>query len=227
MNFDSPQIPFVNPGEFALLRVVSLEEIGTFLDWGLDKDLFLPFSEQTRPLRVGQKIVVFVYLDKANRPTATMRLDKYLSSEAKDLKEGDAVQVLIADATDLGVKAIIENRYWGLIYLNEIFKPLHYGERTQAFVKKIREGGKVDLRLDQPGHQAANLEIGPRILEMLQEKDGFLPITDKTAPEVIYNLFGASKKKFKIALGDLYKKRKIQITDEGIQLAGETQTKKD
>lgn len=204
-------------GEFAYLRVAAIEEVGTFLDWGLPKDLFLPYSEQTQPLRVGQGIVIYIDLDKLERPTATMRWEKYLHKTPANYKEGTEVSVLIAAKTELGYKAIINSEHLGLFYDNEVFRPLHIGDKVKAFTKKSRDDGKIDLILDDVGHKAS-ADISEKILERLKENDGFLPIDDKTSPELIYEWFGVSKKKYKMALGGLYKKRLISIHDDGIRL---------
>lgn len=219
--------PAVMVGGFALLRVKQLTGVGAFLDWGLAKDLFLPFSEQTFELSVGENVVVHCYLDKSDRIAATMRLDKYVGKTPHQFREGQPVSLLICGKTDLGFKALIERSHWGILYFDETFQKLHYGKQIDGFIKKLRPdssvaGAKIDLTLTRAGHQAASDEIGPKILELLRKKGGFLAVTDKTDPETIYRMFGASKKKFKIALGGLYKQRLITVEDEGIRLVGES-----
>jgi len=209
--------PFASLGEFALMRVVSVESVGAFLDWGLPKDLFLPFAEQTKSLREGQVVLVFPYLDNSGRLAASMRLERNMSKEPATYKEGEAVNLIIAFKTDLGFKAIINGKHWGVLYSNEVFQPLNYGQEISGFIKKIREDGKIDLGLQRTGHQAGE-DIAPQILEMLKEKGGYLEINDKTSAQIIYDLFGVSKKKYKIALGGLYKKRLIKVEDDGIRL---------
>lgn len=211
------QAPEATIGEFASLKVAAIERVGAFLDWGLSKDLFLPFAEQTRSLQVGQYVVVYLYLDSSDRIAASMKLERNIDSEPGDYEEGQKVRLLIAARTDLGFKAIIEGRHWGVLYENEVFSPLRIGQATEGFIKKIRDDGKIDLSLQGVGHRAAD-EIAPRILEMLKEKNGFLPINDKTSAETIHRLFGVSRKQYKIALGGLYKKRLITIDSEGIRL---------
>ncbi|MBX2993673.1 MAG: GntR family transcriptional regulator [Bdellovibrionaceae bacterium] len=211
-------------GDFACLRVVSLTEIGTFFDWGQPKDLFLPFGEQTRELRVGQWVVVHIHLDKSGRPCASMKLDRHLEKEdalVTKFTAGQKVTLLIVDQTDLGWKAIVDGKRWGLLFKNEVFQNLAYGDEVQGQIKAVRPDGKLDLSLGPApvGHKAVQGEIGPRILAMLKESGGFLPLTDKTEPDEIYDLFGVSKKKFKIALSGLYKLRQITIGDDGIRLA--------
>lgn len=215
------EVPKAMVGDFALLKVVSVNSIGAFLDWGLAKDLFLPFAEQIHQPKIGQKIIVYLYIDKSDRISASMRLDRHVAKSPEGFKEGQAVELLIAGKTDLGYKAIVDNKMWGVLYSNEVFKPLQYGQRTQGFIKKIRADGKIDLSLqstEKVGHQAAE-DIGPRIIEMLEQKGGYLAINDKTPADMIYNLFGVSKKKYKIALGGLYKKRLITVDEDGIRLA--------
>ncbi|WP_413291392.1 S1 RNA-binding domain-containing protein [Bdellovibrio sp. HCB337] len=213
------ETPKAQVGDIATLKVVGTSSVGAFLDWGLPKDLFLPFAEQNGHLRVGDTVIVYLYLDNTNRIASSMRLDRKVNKEPAEYEAGQSVDLLIVDKTDLGYKALINNQHWGMIYTNEVFQPLKYGQKTQGFIKEIRPSdGKIDLRLYKTGHQGGD-EIATRILEMLQKADGgFLAINDKTSAEKIYELFGASKKKYKIALGGLYKKRLITITDDGIRL---------
>ena len=214
-------LPPLEIGSFALLEIVAIERIGAFLDWGQPKDLFLPFSEQTRAIKVGQKVLVFLYLDKEQRPIATMRVERHLEADTSALQDGQPVQLQIASQTDIGFKAIIDGKYGGILYADEVFQPLHYGQTLKGFVKKVRPDRKVDLTLDDPtktGHRAA-VGIYALIMEKLKATpDGFLAINDKTPAEQIYDLFGVSKKKYKIALGGLYKQRLITVDDDGIRL---------
>lgn len=214
------EIPKAMVGDFALLKVVAVERVGAFLDWGLAKDLFLPYAEQIHAPRVGQDILVYIYTDKSDRISASMRLDRYLDKNPGELKDGQEVSLLISGKTDLGYKAIINNRNQGVLFKNEVFKPLHYGQKVNGFIKQIRPDGKIDLSVQDPekvGHHGAD-DVGPLILEQLLKNSGYLAINDKTSPEVIYKLFGVSKKKYKIALGGLYKKRLISVDDNGIRL---------
>ncbi|MGE3974132.1 MAG: S1 RNA-binding domain-containing protein [Bdellovibrionales bacterium] len=204
-------------GDFVLLKVASIESIGAFLDWGRDKELFLPFSEQLRKVEVGHLIVVYIYLDKADRPTATMRVEKYLEKTGLEYQPNDAVDLLVYSQTEHGYKVIINNQHQGVIYKNEVFKPIEYGEQLKGYVKQVREDGKVDLSLQRLGFESTK-DIAPIILQRLKENDGFLPINDKTDADKIHELFGVSKKKYKMALGGLYKKRLISVHDDGIRL---------
>ncbi len=212
------QAPKVKLHEFATLRVVSTTAVGAFLDWGLPKDLFLPFAEQTHKLTLGEPVLIYVYADKSDRLSATMRIEKYISKDVSGLTEGQTVQVIPFVKTDLGYKCLIENKNLGMLFDNEVFQDLKYGEPLSAFIRKIRPDGKIDLALQiKTGHKAAD-DIGPKILDLLEKNNGYLDITDKTSAERIYELFGASKKKYKIALGGLYKKRLITIEDGGVRL---------
>jgi uncharacterized protein len=220
MNDDLDQNQSVQINDFALLRVVSITSVGAFLDWGQPKDLFLPFSEQTCELQIDDSIVVKVYLDNTDRPCASMRLERHLArtpGNPANYKENEEVQLMIASETELGFKAIINNQHLGLLYKNEIFQPLYVGDLTQGYVRKVRDDGKIDLLLRAPGHKATE-DIGEKIIHLLKENDGFFALNDKTAPEKIYELFGVSKKKYKVALGGLYKKKLITVADDGIHL---------
>lgn len=204
-------------GEFAILKVVATENIGAFLNWGLAKDLFLPFSEQTRDLDVGLDIIVYVYIDKSNRISASMRIERNLEKIDVKYEVDQAVDLLIFGKTELGYKAIINGKHLGMIFHTDVFKPLRYAQKISGFIKNVRPDGKIDLSLAQTGHKGAS-DIGPKILDLLREKGGFLAINDKTPPEAIYELFGVSKKKYKIALGGLYKSRLIKVEEDGIYL---------
>lgn len=217
MNSDNTK-PTAWIGEFATLEVVDLKEIGTFLDLGVSKDLFLPFSEQTRELRRGEFVVVHIYLDKMDRLTASMKIDTFLSKKPATYQTDQPVDLLIYAQTDLGFKAIINHQHGGILYNSEVFQTIHYGQKIKGFIKKVREDGKIDLILQKSGHLAAQDDIGPKIIEEIKKAGGFLAITDKSDADKIYSLFGVSKKKFKIALGGLYKKRLITIEPDGLRM---------
>lgn len=208
--------PLAKVGEFAHLRINSMQPIGAFLDWGLPKDLFLPFREQTRELSVGQFVIVYLYIDSSGRISASMRTDKYIDEKPGYYRDGQRVDLFITSETDLGYKAIINGRHLGVLYANEVFRPLVHGERIAGYVKKIREDGKIDLMLTQTGHKDAE-DIGERILSLLEQEEGFLPLDDKTSAEIIYETFGVSKKKFKMALGGLLKKGLVRFEAGGIK----------
>jgi len=209
--------PKVQVGEFASLKVLEINSIGIFLDWGLSKDLLLPYSEEKRSLEVGQYCVVHVYLDKhTRRITATARLDRYLDVRPAAYQVGQAVDLLVAEATDMGFKAIINNQHWGLIHKNEVFKFLRSGMREKGFIKELRADGKISLSLQPVGQDAAN-SLHEKILQQLQANGGTLAVSDKSPPEVISGLFGVSKGNFKKAIGALYKQGQIVIHADRIE----------
>lgn len=211
--------PKVQVGEFASLKVLEINSIGIFLDWGLSKDLLLPYSEEKRPLQAGEYCVVHVYLDKhTRRITATARLDRYLDNAPAQYQSGQTVELLVAESTDMGFKAIINNRHWGLIHKNEVFKFLRVGMRETGFIKEVRADGKISLSLQPVGQEAANA-LHDKILGLLKEKGGMLLVSDKSTPEVISGLFGVSKGNFKKAIGALYKQGLIVIEADRITLA--------
>ena len=213
MNERLPEI-----GDFVLLKVAAIEPMGAFLAWGRPKDLFLPFSEQLRDLKVGYEVVVHIYLDKADRPTATMRIEKYLEKTISEFEPNDEVEALLYSQSDLGYKVVVNGRYQGVLFKNEVFKTLNYGDTTKAFVKKNREDGKLDLILQRLGIESKD-DITPMILKKLEENGGFLAVNDKSSAEIIHKLFGVSRKKFKMALGGLYKKRMLTVSADGIRLS--------
>jgi len=209
--------PKVQVGEFASLKVLEINSIGIFLDWGLSKDLLLPYSEEKRSLEAGQYCVVHVYLDKhTRRITATARLDRYLDVRPAAYQVGQAVDLLVAEATDMGFKAIINNQHWGLIHKNEVFKFLRSGMREKGFIKELRADGKISLSLQPVGQEAAN-SLHEKILQQLQASGGTLAVSDKSPPEVISGLFGVSKGNFKKAIGALYKQGQIVIHADRIE----------
>ncbi len=209
--------PLVQVDEFAGLKVVEVNETGAFCDWGVLKDLLVPFAEQRENLEEGQSIVVFVYLDKVSkRLVGSAKVEKFLDSYAIDLEVGEEVDLLIFGKTELGYKAIVNNTHTGVLYKNEVFKTLNIGDKMKGYVKKIREDEKIDLSLQKQGIAQAK-DLSGRIVDKLKENGGFLRVTDKSNPEVIYQMFGESKKTFKKAVGNLYKQRVIDIEEEGIR----------
>lgn len=211
--------PKVQVGEFASLKVVDINRVGLFLNWGLPKDLLLPHSEEKRPLQVGDYCVVHVFLDKrSKRITATARLDRYLDRTPATYTVGQEVDLLVADATDMGFKAIINGKHWGLIHKNELFKFVRSGMQEKGFIKELRADGKISLSLQPVGQEAAS-SLSEQILAALREKGGSLPLSDKSSPEAITALFRTSKGNFKKAIGGLYKQGLIVIHDDRIELA--------
>jgi predicted RNA-binding protein (virulence factor B family) len=212
------ETPKVQVGGFASLKVVDINRVGLFLDWGLPKDLLLPHSEEKRPLQIGDYCVVHVFLDKrSKRITATARLDRYLDQVPATYKVGQAVDLLVADATDMGFKAIINGKHWGLIHKNELFKFVRSGMSEQGFIKQLREDGKISLSLQAVGQDAAS-SLGEQILAKLREQGGTLPLNDKSSQEAISALFRVSKGNFKKAIGGLYKQGHIVIHEDHIEL---------
>lgn len=210
--------PKVQVGGFASLKVVEVSRVGLFLDWGLPKDLLLPHSEEKRPLQVGDYCVVYCYIDeRTRRITATARLDRYLDDTAAHYQAGQEVDLLVVERTDLGFKAIIDGRHWGLIHKNELFKFVRSGMREKGYIKEVRADGKISLSL-QPVGQAARDDLGERILAALREAGGSLALSDKSPPDVISREFGVSKGNFKKAIGGLFKQGLITILDERIEL---------
>lgn len=213
--------PHAVVGEFNLLRVASVEKVGAFLDWGLRKDLLVPFGEQKVRLKTGRSYIVWVYLDAASgRIVASTRLEKFIDNEPGDYEVGQEVTLLITKETDLGYKAIINDAHWGFLYQNEVFKKLRVGKKLRGYIQKVRDDGKIDLSLTSTGYEKVG-GIADTILNKLVKNKGFLPITAKTSPEKIYETFGVSKKNYKKALGSLYKKRMVTIDPDGIRLVDE------
>ena len=210
--------PKVQVGEFASLKVVEINSIGVFLDWGLPKDLLLPFSEEKRQMKAGEYCVVHVYLDKRTRRiTATARLDRYLDKVPPAYQVGQEVDLLVVEATDMGFKAIINNAHWGLIHKNEVFKFLRSGKQEKGYIKELRSDGKIALSLQPVGAQLAS-SLNAQILDKLRANQGTLPVSDKSDPQVISDLFGVSKGNFKKAIGALYKEGQIIIHADRIEL---------
>ncbi|EIK98262.1 RNA binding S1 [Pseudomonas sp. M47T1] len=210
--------PKVQVGEFASLKVVEINSIGVFLDWGLPKDLLLPYSEEKRELKQGDYCVVHVYLDKrTKRITATARLDRYLDTLPANYSVGQEVDLLVAEETDMGFKAIINNKHWGLIHKNEVFKFLRSGKQEKGYIKALRSDGKIALSLQPVGEQLVS-SLHNQILDKLRANQGVLPVSDKSDPAVISGLFGVSKGNFKKAIGALYKEGKLVIHADRIEL---------
>jgi predicted RNA-binding protein (virulence factor B family) len=211
------KIPLAQVDDIAWLKVVSLNYVGAFLDWGLPKDLLVPFSEQHHEMEVGKSYLVKVFLDDKNRIAATTKIDRFIADEAIDFEVGQKVSLIIADKTELGFKAIVNNTHWGLLYQNELFQPLRRGQKLDGYIKQIREDGKIDLILQEPGYGKV-VSLTDKILIKLNKNNGVLALSDKSPPEAIYAAFGVSKKVFKQAIGALYKKQLITIDKDGIKL---------
>jgi uncharacterized protein len=210
--------PKAQADQVAWLRVVSLSHAGAFMDWGLPKDLLAPFSEQKTRMVEGRYYMVRLFLDESNRIAASTHLDDFIQDQGFYFKEGQAVDLLIADETELGVKAIIDHRYWGVIYKNEIFQVLQKGQSITGYIKKIRPDHKIDLALNQDKYGQKVDHTAQNILEILAAHQGYIALTDKSPPQLIYKTFAVSKKVFKQAIGGLYKQHRIVIEEQGIRL---------
>lgn len=209
--------PRIMVGQVAMLPVVAITKVGAFLNWGLKKDLLVPFSEQQIPLKEGQHYLVYCYVDLSNRIVASTKLDRHIHKTPANYQIGDKVAIIVSEQTDLGYKVVIEHQHWGVLYKNEVFKPLRRGDKLTAYVMKVRDDGKIDLRLVSTTHKQAQ-ELTDKVLYKLKQNGGKLALTDKSSPEQIYDAFGVSKKAFKQAIGALYKEKKIVITEQGLIL---------
>ena len=210
--------PKVQVDEFACLEVAWVNEYGAFLDWGLMKDLFVPFREQKMKMLKGHKYVVHAHVDEDSyRIMASAKVERYLSKEKPQYAPGDEVEVMVWQRTDLGYKVIVENKFSGLVYRNEVFQSLEPGMKLTAHVRQIREDGKMDLTLQKDGMAKVD-DFSAVLLEYIKQQGGHTPFNDKSAAEDIYEAFGVSKKTFKTAVGDLYKRRLILLVEDGIRL---------
>lgn len=211
--------PFTTANSFALLRVSDTNAYGVFLDWGLEKDLFMPFSEQNKKMVPGRNYLVWVYVDpETDRVVASARLEKFIETDTSNLKEDQEVDLIVWEFTDIGIKVIVNERYSGILYQNEVFTPLFVGDRTKGFIKKVREDQKMDISLRKKGY-AEVVDAKEILLEKLKANKGFLPLTDNSTPEDIYDTLKMSKKTFKKAVGGLLKEEKITLSDIGIYIA--------
>ncbi len=210
--------PFATVGEFATLEVVSVNRnVGAFLNWGLLKDLLLPFREQADQVYVGDKVVAYILLDeKTDRIIATTRLNRHLSRERPPFRPAQPVSLLVTARTPLGYNAIVEGTHLGLLYHTNVGAPLQVGQQLKGFISAVHPGGKIDLSLDASGYQRV-ASLTDRILEVLKNNGGRLEFDDDSPPEIIRRTFDASKKAFKQALGALYRQRRIEFTRPGIK----------
>jgi len=212
------QIPKARVGEFAYLEVVDNTSVGSFLDWGLDKDILVPFSEQHRPMEVGKSYLVYIYITQTDgRIVASSKIDKFIDEEAPhEFKPQQQVDLIIANSTELGYKAIVNQSHWGVLYKNDVHQRLSFGQSIKGFIKHVRPDRKIDLSLQ--GGQETRDKYSETILNYLKSKNGFAPVHDKSDPKLISDLFGMSKGAFKKAIGGLYKQRVISIEKDGIRL---------
>lgn len=204
--------------QFAFLRVTSVSNIGAFMDWGLEKELLVPFREQRKKMEEGRWYIVYLDLDdETDRLYATNKIEKRLQNHTLTAKEGDAVEIMIMKKTDLGFSVIVNQQHEGLIFESDIFSKLNIGDKLKGYVKKIREDNKLDIQLQPIGFENFNDPNCEMILRRLAANDGFLAISDKSSPEEIYDQFGISKKAYKKAIGTLYKQRKITLEPNGVK----------
>lgn len=210
--------PFATADTFAFLEAKQVNEIGAFMDWGMDKDLLVPFREQAQRMEAGKSYVVFVYLDEeTDRLVGSTKLSRFIIREDIDVQEGDVVDLLIYSETDLGFNAIVNDLYTGLIYKNEIYEAIRVGDKMQGFVKRVREDEKIDLSLQKSGYELVD-DVKWRILKLIKEEKGFLALNDNSTPEEIKAKLAISKKAFKKAIGALYRERLVKLTDKGVEL---------
>ena len=213
--------PYVHLNDFGYLHCSDVNEFGAFMDWGLQKQLFVPFKEQARAMKVGNWYIVYLYMDEqTNRLVGSSKTNKYLNNDAVDLEKYQEVSLLVTHITELGANVIIEGKYSGLIHNDDIFEDIRTGDRIKGYVKKVREDKKVDVVLQAPGYRS----IEPNanfILDELKAAGGFLPLHDKSDPETIKNEMGMSKKSFKKAIGTLYREKQIVIKPDGIAIIGD------
>ena len=211
--------PYVQVGQFAYLEVAWTNQYGAFLNWGLMKDLFVPFREQKMKMQKGSRYLVHAHLDEESyRIVASAKVEHYLSKERAPYEFGEIVDCLVWQKTDLGYKVIVDNKFSGMLFKNEIFQPIHIGMKLKAYIKQVREDGKIDLELQRGGARKVD-DFSTVLLDFIKEQGGHTTMNDKSDAEEIYNTFGVSKKTFKKAVGELYKKRLIVLEEGGIRLA--------
>lgn len=217
----SSRKPLAQRGEAAHLEVLAVTRDGALLAWGLPQDLLLPWQEVKREqkhlIQEGRKVLVFLYTDEEGGVAASTRLEAFLSDEADGFQEGEKVSLLIGDRTDMGVRVIVNHRYWGLVHASDIFGKLVRGETRDGYIKALRPDRRLNVSLSAPGYAKVDA-IAQGVLDALKRHGGFMPVSDKSQPEEIYALFGISKKVFKQTLGALYKNRRILIEATGIRL---------
>jgi predicted RNA-binding protein (virulence factor B family) len=213
--------PLAQIGDFAFLRVIDVNPIGAFLNWGLEKDLLVPRAEQHIPMEQDRSYIVYIKQDNQGRIIASSKVNFYLDRSPPDYQTAQEVDILVESPTPLGTKVIINNTHWGLIHSADIFQKIYYGQRTKAYIKTLREDGKIDVTLRKAGQDRIH-DLAARILNKLHEEDGYLPLHDKSPTHEIMRLFGESKKGFKSAIGQLYKQGDIVIEADGIRLQKKT-----
>lgn len=210
--------PNIKLGEIAMLQVVSVTQSGAFLDWGLSKDIFVPFREQKQRMEEGNWYIVALYVDhETDRLAASAKIEKFLDNTPPNYNAGQEVDLMIYNQTDLGYNAIVNNAHWGVLYENEVFRHLSRGKKLKGYIKKVRDDEKIDLILQKSGYEKVD-EISKAILDKLEKNNGVLWLSDKSEPEEIYRMLGISKKVFKKAIGALYKAKLIALDENEIRL---------
>ncbi|NAX29543.1 GntR family transcriptional regulator, partial [Vibrio sp. V37_P2S8PM304] len=212
--------PIAQVGEWGLMKIEGVNSTGVFASWGIkDKDLLIPYSEQRSRLRAGQTILVYVYTDKASgRIVGTTKFNKLLDKEPANYTCNQQVELLIAERSDLGYKAIIDGKHWGMIFSSDVFGKVFIGKRLKGYIKELRPDGKINLSLQKVGVAKMD-DLSEKVLDLLEKKGGFLPLNDKSSPEAIFAAFRTSKGTFKKTIGGLYKQGRIVIEKDGIRLA--------
>lgn len=218
--------PLINLKEFALLQVAAVDEVGAFMQWGMEKHLLVPFREQRQKLEKDRWYIVYMDIDdKTDRLYASNKIEKRLRNEKLTVKVTEEVELLVYKETDIGFSVIVNHKHKGLVYKNEIYKELKIGDKLQGFVKRIREENKLDISLQAIGYDNFNSKNSEAVFKVIEQMGGFISITDKSSPEEIYAHFGISKKAFKKAIGDLYKNRKIKLEPTGTRLTAWAKSK--
>lgn len=212
------QKPYGQVGDVVMLLVKDKTNQGAFMDWGLMKDIFMPLSQQKSPIRSGGKYLVYIYRDeRTGRVAATEHIGRYLDNDILSVNEGDEVDLTVWRKTEIGYAVVINGKHTGLLHDNEVFKELNIGDKEKGFIKTIHEDNKITVSLGSKGYKRIEGEAG-KVLELLEDNNGYLPYHDKSNPEEIYEFFGMSKKAFKMAIGSLYKQELITLTQTGIKL---------
>ena len=210
--------PFITLNSFAVLKVNYINKFGAFLNWGMEKDLFVPFKEQARPMEKDKRYIVTMYLDKqTGRLAASSKINQFLDKEPLDVEVGQEVDLMISHITEIGINVIINGKFRGLAYQNEVFETVSPGYKTKGYIKTIRPDGKIDVSFQKQGFEAID-DFSQQVLEALKQNDGVLRLNDNSHPEEIKSVLKMSKKTFKKAIGSLYKQKLIDINNDGIQL---------
>jgi len=209
--------PLVQVDQFATLTVAEVNDTGAFLDWGLPKQLLVPYAEQRKTLEPGQRITVRVYLDNTDRIAASTKLDKFLKNDSSNLKMGDEVSLFVVRKNDLGFSVIVNDLYWAVLHARDVFKTVRPGHKRKGYIKRLLDHDKIDVMLEKPGYAKVD-ELCQQILDDLEDRGGQSALGDKSRPEDIYQQFGISKKSYKMALGTLKKLGRIEISKTGISL---------